>query len=241
MPGDGYINASHMSAAITAANDYTTYVVRNAGLTWANASGAGTGDTIITAFNDNLATAIVRAWQQINAAASSYIITASNNAASAWIDASGSAATVTWTGASAAMYTHDSILVPVPQTPAQREAERVRIAAVREAEDTARARAEELLDRYLTLEQRVTLRERNWFLVVSRSGTRYRIYRGRSHNVKLLDAADREVASLCAHPQMVVPEADCMLSQKLMLELAEDRFLAIANKRHLMSDRRMAA
>jgi len=125
-------------------------------------------------------------------------------------------------------------------TPAEQEAQRVRIAAVKEAEDTARARAEELLNRYLREDQRVTLQEKGWFLVEAKSGTRYRIYRGRSHNVKLLDTSDREVASLCAHPKMVVPEADTMLSQKLMLELAEDRFLAMANKRHLM-ERRLAA
>lgn len=137
------------------------------------------------------------------------------------------------------------VWAPRPMTPAEQEAQRVRIAAVKEAEDTARARAEELLNRYLREDQRGTLREKGWFLVEAKSGTRYRIYRGRSHNVKVLDSRDREVASLCAHPRDVVPEADCMLSQKLMLELAEDRFLAIANRRHLMSNipesRRLAA
>lgn len=126
-----------------------------------------------------------------------------------------------------------------PMTAAQREAEHARIEMERETRDTARARAEALLHRYLREDQRCTLQEHGWILVVSRTGNRYRVYRGRSNNVKLLDTNDREVISYCAHPKMVVPEADCMLSQMLMLELAEDRFLMIANKHSI--ERRMAA
>jgi hypothetical protein len=169
----------------------------------------------------------------ITAAAATYTVT-SNDAAALYWGCSANAATVTWTDA------HTYTVPARVLTPAEVEAERVRIAAVKEAEDTARGRAEDLLNRYLREDQRATLKERGWFLVEGKSGARYRIYRGRSHNVKLLDAGDREVASLCAHPQMVVPEADTMLSQKLMLELAEDRFLAIANKRHLVSGIREA-
>jgi len=120
--------------------------------------------------------------------------------------------------------------LPQPLTDAEQQAQRVRLEMEREERESARGRAEALLHRHLREDQRRTLKEHGWILVVSRSGNRYRIYRGRSHNVKQLDAHDREVMSLCAHPTMVVPEADCMLSQMLMLELAEDRFLAIANK-----------
>jgi len=114
---------------------------------------------------------------------------------------------------------------PGPRTPEEIAA----FEAHRRQEDTARARAEELLLRHLAPEQRAQLQERGCFVVTARSGRRYRIYRGRSHNVKLLDAADREVKSYCAYPRELVPEGDVMLSQKLMLELAEERFLGIAN------------
>jgi hypothetical protein len=194
----------------------------------------------------------------INAAVVKYIINVQTTAATTtWTNAGtgngwlvdATANNATWAIYDAAIvgpHTPPRYTVPArPRTPQEVEADRVRIAAVREAEDTARARAEELLNRYLREDQRATLKERGWFQVEARSGTRYRIYRGRSHNVKVLDAQDREVASLCAHPQAVVPDADCMLSQKLMLELSEDRFLSIANRRELMSNvmggRRIAA
>lgn len=114
--------------------------------------------------------------------------------------------------------------------PPQTEAEKVRLQIEKDAREMAKSRAEALLNRHIREDQRRTLREHGWIQVVSRKGNRYRVYRGRSHNVKLLDSQDREVMSYCAHPTMQVPEADCMLSQMLMLELAEDRFLALANK-----------
>ena len=130
---------------------------------------------------------------------------------------------------------YENYIIPTtPPTPEQIEATRVRLEIEREAKDTARARAEALLNRHLSENQRKTLKEHGWVLVTARStGNRYRVYRGRSHNVKKLDAHDREVQSLCAHPTMLVPEADCMLSQMLMLELMEDRFLTLANKRDI--------
>ncbi len=146
------------------------------------------------------------------------------------VDAGNAAATTQawWTGNAALT----GFAPAAPLTPA----EQARIAAEREAHDTARARAEELLQRHLAPEQRRTLAEHRWFDVVAASGARYRIHRGRSHNVRRLDAGGREVRSYCAYPRMLVPEGDVLLAQKLMLELAEDRFLAVANSHALVAD-----
>lgn len=167
-------------------------------------------------------------WTSTNASVTTdiWVPKEETNAVTSWLvlnSATSSAATYT--------ITNSPILYPAELT----EADRARIQMEREAKDTARARAEALLFRHLREDQRKTLREHGWIQITAKSsGNRYRIYRGRSHNVRLLDAHDREVASLCAHPTMVVPEADCMLSQMLMLELTEDRFLAMANRRDLL-------
>lgn len=216
-----------------------TYSVDSGALTASSPWVLVPGPSVTVATNDMLEAAYFAYLDPATNASSTGWTGVATNATPGWWDATATAVVT----ANSNWYTHPAVQALL--TPAEQEAQRVRIAAVKEAEDTARARAEVLLDRYLRDDQRVTLREKGWFLVEAKSGARYRIYRGRSHNVKLLDSRDREVASLCAHPRDVVPEADCMLSQKLMLELAEDKFLAIANKRHLMSnimpERRLAA
>lgn len=93
-------------------------------------------------------------------------------------------------------------------------------------------RAKGLLIEYLTPEQRDTLRQRGWFIVTGRSGTRYRINAANNNysgNVHVLDG-DRIAARLCAHLDGSLPFWDHILAQKLMLENAEDDFLKIANR-----------
>lgn len=100
----------------------------------------------------------------------------------------------------------------------------------REAEEKEKAkkRAEELLLSFLTPEQRDELERLNHFhLIVGER--KYRIKRGRSRNIELLDASGKPVEKLCAHPRDYIPDADTMLAQKLMLETDEEAFLKMAN------------
>lgn len=95
----------------------------------------------------------------------------------------------------------------------------------------AEARAEELLRKYLSQEQKVTLDKHGWFEVNGKSGTLYRIRKGRSINVDVLDKKTKQVVhKLCAHPVMNVPDFDTMLTQKVMLEVDEASFLKVARK-----------
>lgn len=62
------------------------------------------------------------------------------------------------------------------------------------------------------------------------AGKWYRIHRGRSGNVALLERKDgREVERYCAHPVASLPDEDTMLAQKLMLQHDRARFLELAN------------
>jgi len=92
-------------------------------------------------------------------------------------------------------------------------------------------RARELLLSHLTDEQRRTFENNGWFVVEGgRTGGRYRIRQGYAGNVDVLDG-DLVSHKLCAHADPVaVPWPDQMLAQKLMLEIDEDDFLAIANR-----------
>jgi hypothetical protein len=104
----------------------------------------------------------------------------------------------------------------------------------REAEERAKGkaaadkRAEELLRSCLTLQQQEELDRLNHFHLLV-GDRRYRIKRGRTRNIELLDEAGRPIKKLCAHPGEYVPDADTMLAQKLMLETDEEAFLKLAN------------
>lgn len=109
--------------------------------------------------------------------------------------------------------------------------------------ETAKTRAEGLLREHLSERQRADLNEKGYFEVCAvnfREGIRryYRIRRGRAGNVALLDGpGGREVKKLCCHPLENVPDADTMLSQKLMLEHNEALFLKLANITDLATGR----
>jgi hypothetical protein len=96
-------------------------------------------------------------------------------------------------------------------------------------------RARELLLENLTPEQRRTVGQNNWFVVEGgRSKTKYRINTGcgYSGNIEVLDQSDSVRHRLCCHVntgRVAVPLGDHLLAQKIMLELAEDDFLRMAN------------
>lgn len=89
-------------------------------------------------------------------------------------------------------------------------------------------RAEELLRVELTESQLATLEAQSAFLVESEEGRRYRVRRRRV--VEELDENGEVVATYCIHSQMLIPAADTMLAQKLMLEVDEAAFRRIGNR-----------
>lgn len=99
--------------------------------------------------------------------------------------------------------------------------------------DAARLRARELLIEHLTPQQRETFDSNGWFVVEGgRSKTQYRIRAVESMvaNVDVLKEGKR-IHRLCAHVRVgTVPLGDQLLAQKVMIELAEDDFLRIANR-----------
>jgi len=91
----------------------------------------------------------------------------------------------------------------------------------------AKKRADVLLKAHLTPQQWEELEEKNCFHLFV-GDKKYRINRGRSQNIQLLNSHGLVVKTLCAHPSEMIPDADTMLVQKLMLENAEQDFLRIA-------------
>jgi hypothetical protein len=110
------------------------------------------------------------------------------------------------------------------------EEERQRREEASRRREAATARADELLKTLLTPEQVDELDKLSCFIVKAQSGKFYRIKRGRMHNIEELDTERQATATLCAHPNRAIPNADTMLAQKLMLESAEAEFLRIANR-----------
>jgi hypothetical protein len=107
----------------------------------------------------------------------------------------------------------------------------------RTRENPAARRARELLLSYLSDDQRRTFEEHNWFVVIGgRSGRRYRIsgvsYAG---NVQLLCADNDNIeATFCGHCNDNIPLGDQLLAQKVMLEIDEPAYIALANRRPAM-------
>jgi len=95
--------------------------------------------------------------------------------------------------------------------------------------DEADKKAEALLLRHLTPEQRAKYTEARYFELRTKSGL-YRLYKGWAGNVARIGPDGQESDRFCIHPERAVPEADNLLSQKFMLEFEEDRFLKIANR-----------
>lgn len=92
----------------------------------------------------------------------------------------------------------------------------------------AKKKALTLLRMNLSRKQWNNYKELGYFEVISQKGNVYRIYEGRSRNIKRVKEG-KVVEVLCAHPKDQVPTGDTLLSQKLMLECMEDTFRHIAN------------
>lgn len=101
------------------------------------------------------------------------------------------------------------------------------------AREKAEKRAEELLLTLLTEEQKRQFKAESAFIVHGRSGLRYRIRRGRSGNVDVIERDGRLRHRLCAHPIENVPNCDTMAAQKLMLEFDDLDFSRRANIHHV--------
>lgn len=90
--------------------------------------------------------------------------------------------------------------------------------------EEAEQRAQDLLIECLSPSQKEEYISFQCFTVISPSGKPYKIYNSKSYNVESGGIA------YCAGPRDEVPIGDMMLSQKLILENDEERFLTIANK-----------
>lgn len=96
----------------------------------------------------------------------------------------------------------------------------------------AKRKAKMLLLENLDMEQFKDFHKEGHFFVKSPSGRLYRIREGRSINIDLMKGNSRiEVEKrLCAHPDVICPNEDTMLAQKIYLEHMEQQFLQIANQ-----------
>jgi hypothetical protein len=96
----------------------------------------------------------------------------------------------------------------------------------------AEQKAHALLCAWLSPEQAQQYNSQKQFEVIgSDTGTRYRIRHGRMVNIDQLDSAGDRVCVLCVVPEGNLAASDCMLAQKIALEMFETKALAIANQR----------
>jgi hypothetical protein len=125
-------------------------------------------------------------------------------------------------------------------TPEQIESERVRREerdrlwkAQQAARKAAEDKAQELLMTHLTQAQKDAIKAKNFFIVEGgKSKEKYRIWttKGVHGNIERLNQEGKPVANLCVQlRETVCPNGDHFLAQKLMLELAEDDILKVAN------------
>lgn len=96
------------------------------------------------------------------------------------------------------------------------------------AKEAAEVKAKELLQAFLSDEQRKSLDEMSAILVKSERDKLYRVYKDEFKRVEELDADGEVVAWHCIHPAGTIPEHDSILAKKMMLEVSEDAFRRIA-------------
>lgn len=95
----------------------------------------------------------------------------------------------------------------------------------------AESRGETLLREWLSPPQLVDYDAFRHFDVIGcHTGTRYRITKVRTFNVKQLDVDGRELDRLCFMPRGGLVQGDVMLAQKIALETDEAAVLGIANR-----------
>ena len=86
----------------------------------------------------------------------------------------------------------------------------------------------ELLLSALSPQQRVEYQEKHHLTLII-GDKRYRIHKGRTGNIQLLDGQDKVIKCFCIHPREQCPLDDNVLAQKLLLETNEEEFLRVAN------------
>lgn len=140
-------------------------------------------------------------------------------------------------------YQVQPVYEPLVLTPAQQRANeaearrgierrRRQRAAEARTEVSAQRKAERLLLQHLTSEQRDEYTRLKRFTVIGSDGRLYRVNRGRTGNVELIEATNEGVFALerfCIHPSERVPDEDTMLAQKLLIESDLAAFRRIAN------------
>lgn len=135
-------------------------------------------------------------------------------------------------------HAHYNVVVPATLTDEQIEAEReartLRVAERQRQIEEAKAKAEALLEANLNPGQLASYRKHGRFMVRGgASGKHYRIDRhqhGHGTDVVELNALGRVMRTFCTYVGRGhdIPTGDALLTKKLMLEYAEDRFLAQA-------------
>ena len=92
-------------------------------------------------------------------------------------------------------------------------------------------KARQLLAEVLTDEQDAQLDKDGYFdLQNVKTGTRYRINKGRSRNIQQLDdKTGKPIKTICFHPGEYLHNYDTMVIQKLMLENDEEQVRRVAN------------
>ncbi|MCK1480398.1 hypothetical protein IVB27_38140 [Bradyrhizobium sp. 197] len=99
----------------------------------------------------------------------------------------------------------------------------------RSCQEERRRKGLRLLRGWLTAQQRAQFDRKCYFEVVGcDTGTRYRIRRGTSANVREIDASGRLGMGWCFVPVGELVEGDVMLVQKIAFETSELETLAIA-------------
>ncbi len=106
-----------------------------------------------------------------------------------------------------------------------RETEKLRLEKQKQAEEKA---LQLLLDN-LEENQVEIFKKTGCFVVTGQSGKKYKINKGRVRNVEELREDGTSERRMCFHPELLVPDYDTMLAQKLMLELNEPEARRIAN------------
>lgn len=115
----------------------------------------------------------------------------------------------------------------------QRVEREARAAELRVEQEAAVVKAEVLLREHLAAPQRAEYDRLKEFLVKAQSGRTYKIKKGWSGNVELLDDEGKAIIRFCIHPSEQCPDQDNMLAQKFLLETDEEAFNKIANKTQL--------
>jgi hypothetical protein len=116
-----------------------------------------------------------------------------------------------------------------PEETAEQRAERERRVREQEAERAAaKVRANSLLLSLLNEDQKRDWVEKGHFYLHV-GDRKYRIKRGRSGNVELVDSNNEPLERYCAHPIPNVPDEDTAVAQMMHLMYDEDRFIGLAN------------